>query len=209
MSSRGRRVLLVRKKDSLRLSLTILPPSFAFCRLEKSQSMSSRRFDRAASSSVVATAKLGGSAAERDDAPNGVVSEQQRSMQRRSNSERQSTLFGLWHRSENKRSRDPSPHKSTSQSIAPRLRPPRRSKHEWENISLPNGPMLLLRSCIGGSDWSERRSTMEALASLPDWKCDVKFKIYGRECQMRRRICQYSSGGNVSYTYSGLVRYSA
>ena len=75
----------------------------------------------------------------------------------------------------------------------------------WENnISLPNGPMLILRSYIGGKKSSERKSTRVALASLPDWNENVTFRIFGKECCMRRRICQYSSGGKLSYSYSGL-----
>lgn len=83
----------------------------------------------------------------------------------------------------------------------------KRQKHDatpvWENKSLPNGPMLLLRKTIGGTKQSERKNTKEELKSLPDWNDNVTFQIYGKECRMRRRICQYS-WGNISYSYSGL-----
>lgn len=65
--------------------------------------------------------------------------------------------------------------------------------------------MLLLRGCVGGKKSSERRATREALKTLPDWSDNVTFKIYGKECKMRRRICQFSSGGALSYSYSGLT----
>ena len=136
------------------------------------------------------------------------------SMQRRNNSGRQSTLLGLWHSSKYrdeqselvgaKRSRDPS--SPTPPTVAPPLRLFYESNPSWENISLPNGPMLLLRGCIGGKKASERRSTRESLASMQNWNDNVTFKIYGKECRMRRRICQFSMGGELSYSYSGLVR---
>jgi hypothetical protein len=65
--------------------------------------------------------------------------------------------------------------------------------------------MLLLRGIVGGSNARERRIAKDSLASLPDWNDDVRFEIYGKECRMRRRICQFSSGGGISYSYSGLV----
>lgn len=78
-------------------------------------------------------------------------------------------------------------------------------KLHWEDKSLPNGPMLLLRNTIGGTTPSQRHTTKIALSSLPDWNDNVTFQIFGKECRMRRRICQYSSGGNISYSYSGLT----
>lgn len=79
----------------------------------------------------------------------------------------------------------------------------------WENKSLPNGPMLLLRGTIGGTKLSQRICTKNELSSLPDWNDNVTFRIFGKECRMRRRVCQYSSGGNISYSYSGLQNVSA
>lgn len=157
----------------------------------------------------------------------------------------QPTLVGLWQREEDngddpatsrekKRIRVSSIETFPQNDISPPLPSPR-----WENISLPNGPMYLLRGCIGGKNSLERRLTRESLASLPDWNENVKFKIFGKDCQMRRvsvsipdgdgdhhaaftiiphhlcilinkqRICQYSTGGKVSYSYSGLVRKNA
>ena len=80
------------------------------------------------------------------------------------------------------------------------------SQMRWENKSLPNGPMLLLRCTIGGSKPSQRKTSKNELISLPDWNDNVTFQIFGKECRMRRRICQYSSGGNISYSYSGLKK---
>ena len=80
---------------------------------------------------------------------------------------------------------------------------------KWENKSLPNGPMLLLRGTIGGIKLSQRLHTKNELSSLPDWNDHVTFQIFGKECRMRRRICQYSSGGTISYSYSGLQNVSA
>ena len=135
----------------------------------------------------------------------------------------QPTLLGLWKSGQDggkqpksnssgaKRKRNsshsPSPAAADAEVSAP---PPiclgRSSQPRWENISLLNGPMLLLRGCIGGKKASERRFARETLASLPDWDGNVTFKIYGKECKMRRRISQYSTGGKISFSYSGLVR---
>lgn len=103
----------------------------------------------------------------------------------------QPTLVGLWQGEEDngdnpatsrekKRTRVSSI-ETFPQNIAPPLPSPK-----WENISLPNGPMYLLRGCIGGKNSLERRLTRESLASLPDWNENVKFKIFGKHCQMRR-----------------------
>lgn len=64
--------------------------------------------------------------------------------------------------------------------------------------------MLLLRSSIGGRKASERRSAKEELKTLPDWDDNVTFTIYGQQCRMRRRICQFSTRGELTYSYSGL-----
>ncbi len=74
----------------------------------------------------------------------------------------------------------------------------------WENLSQPDGPLLLLRGQIGGKTSSERKLTKQNISALPEWNDNVVFKIYGKECRMRRRICQYSTGGELQYSYSGL-----
>lgn len=122
------------------------------------------------------------------------------------NRSRQPTLAGLWKRSndgissggdgdgpetsrEVKRDRVSSLQLSPSQPGTPPLHVSRHinvNSAHWEDISLPNGPMHLLRGCVGGANSHERRLTREALASLPDWNENVKFKIFGKECQMRR-----------------------
>jgi len=108
-----------------------------------------------------------------------------------------------------KRSRPSSP---TLSSNAPNIAPALRNclhmhtRPHWENISLRNAPMFLLRSNIGGTKSSERKAARNDLSTLPDWNDNVTFNIFGKECKMRRRICQYSSGGNISYSYSGLKK---
>mmetsp|Transcript_14477 Transcript_14477/g.21337 ORF Transcript_14477/g.21337 Transcript_14477/m.21337 type:complete len:230 (-) Transcript_14477:884-1573(-) len=148
------------------------------------------------------------------------------SIQRRSNGNRgrQSTLLGLWKQSKGgeieesvsagaktKRKHgdlliQTSSQDSSQNDAAPPLRLHGNSgQPHWQNISIPNGPMLLLRECIGGKKSSERKATREALKTqLPGWNDDVTFQIYGKECKMRRRICQFSTGGKLSYSYSGL-----
>ena len=117
----------------------------------------------------------------------------------KSRSAYQQTLVGLWQREDDKvgdgfdpvtsREKKRSPYSLLqSGDSAP---PPRRKLHRsnsptWEDFSLPNGPMFLLRGCIGGNNPLERRLTREALATLPNWNDNVKFKIFGKECQMRR-----------------------
>jgi len=132
---------------------------------------------------------------------------------RRNNDGRQSTLFGIWgsknnsNRDEKSESLGTKRSRSPAQRTSPSLAPPQRLRgrnSRRENVSLPNGPMLLLRGCIGGNNTSERRLTRESLACMPNWNGNVTFKIYGKECQMRRRICQFSAGGELSYSYSGL-----
>jgi len=112
---------------------------------------------------------------------------------------RQTTLAGLWQREDdNGVQREDDKNKSNSDdpntsrakkrsriSVSPSLRSSINIL-PWEDISLPNGPMHLLRGCIGGQNSHERRLTREALTSLPDWNENVKFKIFGKECQMRR-----------------------
>jgi len=81
-----------------------------------------------------------------------------------------------------------------------------KKKHvpHWENVSLPNGPMLLLHKHIGGNTSSERRDTKESLVKMTHWNDNVTFQIFGKECKMRRRICQFSTDGKIEYSYSGL-----
>jgi len=77
----------------------------------------------------------------------------------------------------------------------------------WENISLnSNAPMLILRGGIGGK---KKISIRKSLAALPDWKENVTFHAFGRQCSMRRRICQYSQQGKFTYSYSGLKNVEA
>ncbi|KAL7485796.1 hypothetical protein ACHAW6_011390 [Cyclotella cf. meneghiniana] len=118
---------------------------------------------------------------------------------------RQATLLGLWKRgresddgSEWKRTRTygaVANHKSCDDNNGGPL---------WENKSLNNGPILLRRGIIGGSTPYQRNTTKEALSCLPHWDDNVTFRIFGKECRMRRRTCQYSSSGDISYSYSGL-----
>jgi hypothetical protein len=119
---------------------------------------------------------------------------------------RQATLPGLWKRvresddgSERKRTRTygaVANHKSCDND--------NNGAPLWENKSLIDGPMLLRRGKIGGSTPYQRKTTKEALSSLPHWDDNVTFRIFGKECRMRRRTCQYSSSGDISYSYSGL-----
>jgi hypothetical protein len=83
---------------------------------------------------------------------------------------------------------------------------------QWKNISIQsntnnnNGPMLLLRGGIKGMNKKSSSSSIirKSLTALPDWKENVTFNAFGRQCTMRRRICQYSLQGKFTYSYSGL-----
>ena len=78
---------------------------------------------------------------------------------------------------------------------------------QWENISLnSNAPMLILRGGFGGKN---KISIRKSLAALPDWRENVTFQAFGRQCTMRRRICQYSQQGKFTYSYSGLKNVEA
>jgi len=85
-------------------------------------------------------------------------------------------------------------------------------KPQWENISLQhndnnNAPMLILR---GGMEGTKKTSTIrKSLVALPDWNENVTFHAFGRQCTMRRRICQYSLQGKFTYSYSGLKNVEA
>ncbi|KAK1743425.1 2OG-Fe(II) oxygenase family protein [Skeletonema marinoi] len=80
-------------------------------------------------------------------------------------------------------------------------------QQQWENISLhSNAPMMILRGGIGGK---KKTSMRKSLVALPDWNENVTFHAFGRECTMRRRICQYSLQGKFSYSYSGLKNVQA
>lgn len=129
----------------------------------------------------------------------------------------QATLLALWKGggdavghsvASRKRIRDAASFKSSSSSntaVAPLFQVKRKAAlPQWENSSLLNAPMLLLRSTIGGTKSSQRNATRETLASLSDWDDNVTFTAFGKQCKMRRRICQYSTGGAISYSYSGL-----
>ncbi|KAL9188357.1 hypothetical protein ACHAXT_006735 [Thalassiosira profunda] len=128
----------------------------------------------------------------------------------------QATLLGLWsakggkggeERAESagcKRRRGQSP--PPPRGAAPPLRLGHCSTPRWHNVSLPDGPMLLLRGCVGGQKASERKATRKELASLPHWEENLAFTMFGKECRMRRSICQFSSGGKLKYSYSGVVR---
>ncbi|KAL7456794.1 hypothetical protein ACHAWC_008259 [Mediolabrus comicus] len=83
---------------------------------------------------------------------------------------------------------------------------------QWKNISIQsstnnNGPMLILRGVIGMKKNSS--SIRKSLTALPDWKENVTFNAFGRQCTMRRRICQYSLQGKFTYSYSGLKNVTA
>ena len=80
---------------------------------------------------------------------------------------------------------------------------------QWKDISLQsntnnNGPMLLLRRAIKGMNKKSSSSIRKSLTALPDWNDSVTFNAFGRQCTMRRRICQYSLQGKFTYSYSGL-----
>ena len=66
--------------------------------------------------------------------------------------------------------------------------------------------MMILRGGIGGK---KKTSMRKSLAALPDWNENVTFHAFGRECTMRRRICQYSLQGKFTYSYSGLKNVEA
>jgi len=110
---------------------------------------------------------------------------------------KQSTLVGMWGKKKSKESDDIAI--DTVSNYCKKKHNP-----QWENVSLANGPMLLLHKHIGGSTSSERRDTRELLASLPYWNDNVTFQIFGKECKMRRRISQFSTDGKIEYSYSGL-----
>jgi hypothetical protein len=86
---------------------------------------------------------------------------------------------------------------------------------QWKNISIQsntnnNGPMLILRGAIiGMNKKSSSSSIRKSLTALPDWKENVTFNAFGRQCTMRRRICQYSVQGKFTYSYSGLKNVTA
>ena len=100
-----------------------------------------------------------------------------------------------------KASSDSAGHQKTESTQMPRKKRARRDNdnRKWEKSF---GPMLIRRGCIAAS---ERRTLKERLAALDDWDDNVTFMLYGKRCTMRRRICQYSKGGNLRYSYSGLV----
>jgi len=118
-------------------------------------------------------------------------------MKRASNNNvaKQSTLVGMWGQKKSKGSDDNSVDTASNS----------KKKHNphWENVSLPNGPMLLLHKHIGGNTSLERRDTKESLSSLPNWNDNVTFQIFGKECKMRRRVSQFSTDGKIEYSYSG------
>ncbi|KAL3802830.1 hypothetical protein HJC23_007607 [Cyclotella cryptica] len=117
---------------------------------------------------------------------------------------RQATLPGLWKREQESNEKSKRKTSRTYDAVSYHKCDDNNGVLFWENKSLVNGPMLLLRGAVGGSTSTQRKNTKEALSSLPDWDDSVTFNIYGKECCMRRRICQYSSSGDISYSYSGL-----
>ncbi|KAL7506861.1 hypothetical protein ACHAXN_004075 [Cyclotella atomus] len=140
--------------------------------------------------------------------PFSTMSDFDKNCARKSHS-RQTTLLG-WKRGADVVGTDESKKSKRDSSTSDRLSIESGSRNSlWENKSLPNGPMILLRNTVGGIKASERQSTKSEFSSLPDWNDNVTFQIFGKECRMRRRVCQYSSGGNVSYSYSGLKNISA
>ncbi len=134
---------------------------------------------------------------------------------------KQATLFGLWKKerpedelstddntsSRRKRERDdsnPSTSRPYSNNVSSFLT---NKQPQWENISLhSNAPMLILRGGIGGK---KKSSIRKSLAALPGWNENVTFQAFGRQCTMRRRICQYSLQGKFTYSYSGLKNVEA
>ena len=111
---------------------------------------------------------------------------------------KQSTLARMWGRKKSKRT------DGIGIDTASNNKKQHNTSPHWENVSLPNGPMLLLHKYIGGNTSSERRETKEALSTLQNWNDNVTFQIFGKECKMRRRICQFSTDGKIEYSYSGL-----
>ena len=109
---------------------------------------------------------------------------------------KQSTLVGMWGQKKSKRTDDIGVDTASNGK--------KNHNPHWENVSLPNGSMLLLHKHIGGNTSSERREIKEALSSLQNWNDNVTFQIFGKECKMRRRICQFSTDGKIEYSYSGL-----
>ena len=141
-----------------------------------------------------------------------------------SGARQQATLLGLWKKPEEdkqsandnissgrKRERDddsdlstprPASKNNTVTSLLTGSKQPR-----WENISLHNNaPMLILRGGIGGK---KKTTIRKSLVALPDWNENVTFHAFGRQCTMRRRICQYSLQGKFTYSYSGLKNVQA
>lgn len=91
---------------------------------------------------------------------------------------------------EKKRSHEASLQSLSSHDVAPSLcllHSNSITSPRWEDISLPNGPMLLLKGGgIGGRKSHERLLTRKTISSLPDWNENVTFKMFGKVCQMRR-----------------------
>ena len=116
---------------------------------------------------------------------------------------KQTTLFGMWGKKKSNGLDD------IGVDTASNGKKQHNTSPHWENVSLPNGPMLLLHKHIGGNTSLERRHTKEVLSSLPNWNDNVTFQIFGKECKMRRRICQFSTDGKIEYSYSGLKKVDA
>ena len=117
---------------------------------------------------------------------------------------KQSTLVGMWGKKKSKGSDDLGVDTASNYKKQHNTRP-----LHWENVSLPNGPMLLLHKHIGGNTSLERREIKDALSSLQNWNDNVTFQIFGKECKMRRRIAQFSTDGKIEYSYSGLKNVAA
>jgi hypothetical protein len=130
----------------------------------------------------------------------------------------QATLLGIWKKTSSKDEKSASSfggksktreRKDNNDFLQSTSRPANlltKKQPRWENISQNNAPMLILRGGIGGM---RKSSIRKSLAALPHWNENVTFNAYGRQCTMRRRICQYSLQGKFSYSYSGLKRVKA
>jgi hypothetical protein len=135
----------------------------------------------------------------------------------------QATLLGLWKKKPEdankspatgrKRERDDNDKSTFHQSsdtatIVAALMTKKQQQPRWENISLQNAPMLILRRGIMRG--TKKTSTIQkSLVALADWNENVTFHAFGRQCTMRRRICQYSLDGKFTYSYSGLKNVEA
>ena len=130
-----------------------------------------------------------------------------------SSSKQQTTLLGLWMKEpsnsnkSNKRQRNGNCNTASLSSASNNNAFLSTKQPKWQNISLHcNAPMCILRGGIGGK---KKANIRESLTEMPDWNENVTFQAFGKQCVMRRRICQYSLQGKYTYSYSGLKNIEA